>query len=256
MTKIMTALQFVDKAKAIANMNTVYQLGTFGNRIVDGKIQWDCSGLIKGILWGYPENGKYGSQGVLDQNADTIIQNCLNVSTDFSCIESGEVVWMKGHIGIYIGNGEVIEATPRWSNGVQITSCINVKNSTLKARRWIKHGQLPYLTYENDYQTDMFTNWVKRLQTECNKQGFSKQKVDGIPGKITLEGCPTLSKTSKGEITKLMQERLVMLTYNVGQIDGINGLKTQNAIKAFQSDYGLNVDGIVGKNTWQKLLKL
>ena len=28
-------------------------------------------------------------------------------------------------------------------------------------------------------------SWIKRLQQECNKQGFSNQAVDGIPGKNT-----------------------------------------------------------------------
>lgn len=99
-------------------------------------------------------------------------------------------------------------------------------------------------------------DWVRRLQTECNKQGFSKQVVDGIPGTNTLNGCPTLSKGSQGAITKLLQERLKALGYNVGAIDGINGSQTQTAIKAFQRAKGLTVDGIVGKNTWRKLLGL
>lgn len=104
--------------------------------------------------------------------------------------------------------------------------------------------------------TTQKNDWVARLQTECNKQGFSNQKVDGIPGTNTLNGCPTLSKGSKGAITKLLQERLKALGYNVGSIDGINGSQTQTAIKAFQRAKGLTVDGIVGKNTWRKLLGL
>ena len=37
-------------------------------------------------------------------------------------------------------------------------------------------------------------DWVRRLQEECNKQGFSNQTVDGIPGPATLAGCPVLKK--------------------------------------------------------------
>ena len=36
--------------------------------------------------------------------------------------------------------------------------------------------------------------------------------------------------------------------------DGIFGAGTENAIKAFQRHHGLTVDGIVGRNTWDKLL--
>lgn len=99
-------------------------------------------------------------------------------------------------------------------------------------------------------------DWVRRLQTECNKQGFSNQHVDGIPGKNTLAGCPTLRKGARGNITKLLQEKLNAFGYNCGKVDGIFGIATENAIKAFQKAYGLIADGIVGKNTWRKLLGL
>lgn len=41
--------------------------------------------------------------------------------------------------------------------------------------------------------------------------------------------------------------------YNAGAADGIFGSKTLAALKAFQKDYGLSVDGIAGPNTWRKL---
>ena len=95
-----------------------------------------------------------------------------------------------------------------------------------------------------------FTNWVKRLQAECNAQGFSNQKVDGIPGPNTLAGCPLMRKGARGNITRLLQERL-----GVAQ-DGIFGNNTYNAVYNFQRSKGLSADGIVGRNTWRKLLNL
>lgn len=102
------------------------------------------------------------------------------------------------------------------------------------------------------------TNWIARLQTECNVQGFSNQKVDGVAGPNTLTGCPTLKKGSQGAITKIMQQRLIDLGYPCGPYgaDGINGGKTQEAIKSFQRANGLSADGIVGQKTWRKLLGL
>ena len=99
-------------------------------------------------------------------------------------------------------------------------------------------------------------NWVRRLQEECNKQGFSNQKVDGIPGPVTLAGCPTLKKGVQGNITKLLQERLVKIGYNTNGVDGIFGNGTYSAIREFQKTRGLSIDGIVGQNTWRKLLNL
>ena len=89
------------------------------------------------------------------------------------------------------------------------------------------------------------SDWVRRLQEECNKQGFSNQVVDGIPGSNTLAGCPTLKYGARGEITRLLQERLVELGYDTNGIDGIFGSGTLNAVKKFQLDRALSCDDIV-----------
>lgn len=103
-----------------------------------------------------------------------------------------------------------------------------------------------------------YKNWVSRLQTECNKQGFSNQKVDGIAGKNTLAGCPTIKSGAKGGITKLLQERLISFGYSCGSLgaDGLFGSETKNAVIKFQKAKGLSADGIVGRNTWRELLRL
>ena len=85
-------------------------------------------------------------------------------------------------------------------------------------------------------------NWIKRLQEECNKQGFN---------------CyPTLRKGARGNITKLLQEKLVSLGYNTNGIDGIFGTGTEKAVICFQKNNKLAVDGIVGKNTWRKIINI
>lgn len=101
-------------------------------------------------------------------------------------------------------------------------------------------------------------NWVARLQSECNEQGFSNQKVDGIAGKNTLAGCPTVRKGASGNITRLIQERLISLGYSCGSsgIDGKFGNGTESAVKSFQKAHNLSADGIVGQKTWRKLLNM
>lgn len=99
-------------------------------------------------------------------------------------------------------------------------------------------------------------DWIRRLQEECNKQGFSNQKVDGYPGPNTLKGCPIMREGARGNITKLLQEKLVSFGYNTNGVDGIFGMGTKAAVIAFQKSKGLSSDGIVGQNTWRKLLNL
>ena len=105
-------------------------------------------------------------------------------------------------------------------------------------------------------QTNKGNDWVRRLQQECNNQGFSKQTVDGIAGPVTLAGCPLIRKGVQGNITKLLQEKLVSLGYNTNGVDGIFGSGTYSAVREFQKTRGLSADGIVGQNTWRKLLNL
>ena len=99
-------------------------------------------------------------------------------------------------------------------------------------------------------------NWIAELQAECNRQGFSKQVVDGVAGPNTLNGCPLLQYSASGNITKILQQRLTNLGYSTNGIDGMFGQNTKKAVMQFQAKNGLVVDGIVGKNTWSKLLRL
>lgn len=72
-------------------------------------------------------------------------------------------------------------------------------------------------------------------------------------GGITLT-VRTLKQGSKGTDVKSVQAILNNLGYGTGGIDGIFGNGTKQAVKAFQTANGLEVDGIIGANTWSKLI--
>lgn len=100
------------------------------------------------------------------------------------------------------------------------------------------------------------SDWIRRLQHECNRQGFSKQKVDGLAGPATLAGCPTLRKGDRGNITRLLQERLTGFGFGTNGVDGVFGAGTQSAVIRYQSAHKLGADGVVGQKTWSKLLNM
>lgn len=118
----------------------------------------------------------------------------------------------------------------------------------------VQHSQPAQPSQPTSSKPSGYDEWIARLQAECNAQGFSNQTVDGINGPNTLAGCPTVKKGAKGNITKLIQERLNSVGFSL-DCDGIFGDKTHNAIKVFQKNRSLTKDGIVGKNTWSWLLK-
>lgn len=130
------------------------------NAIDEDTFMWDCVCLIKGILWGWCGDSTriyggavYGSNGVPDFGTEQMLKYCTNVSEDFTRMKFGEVLWLKGHAGVYIGKADdgidyAIECTPAWKNCVQITGIANTGTSKrFPNRKWTKHGILQFIEY-------------------------------------------------------------------------------------------------------------
>lgn len=102
----------------------------------------DCVGLIKGYGWLDPNDLtiKYGTNGMPDITANTMYHNAA-VSGPISTIPDtpGLAVWMDGHIAVYIGGGEVIEASGT-KKGVVKTQ--------LAGRGWSHWLEVPYINYD------------------------------------------------------------------------------------------------------------
>lgn len=64
------------------------------------------------------------------------------------------------------------------------------------------------------------------------------------------DSVSTLSKMgSRGDEVRRIQQKLKNWGYYTGSVDGIYGSQTQNAVRKFQRDNGLTVDGIAGPKT-------
>lgn len=69
-------------------------------------------------------------------------------------------------------------------------------------------------------------------------------------------GDRLLGKGSNGSEVRELQKRLTQLGYVVGPLDGKFGSKTQAAVRRFQQDHGLKVDGLAGTVTTTELKRL
>ena len=73
--------------------------------------------------------------------------------------------------------------------------------------------------------------------------------VDGIVGTNTLTSLGLNTGSSGNYSVTEIQKKLKNLGYYTGAVDGIFGTKSISAVRNFQRDYGLTVDGIVGAKT-------
>lgn len=78
-----------------------------------------------------------------------------------------------------------------------------------------------------------------------NKFDFDSLKIS-YPGKLLYRGM-------KNYLVGAMQFRLKIKGYDVGNCDWIFGEKTDRALRRFQENNDLKVDGILGANTWGRL---
>ena len=107
-----------------------------------GKRTTDCCGLIKGYGWLDPETMSinYGTNGMPDLGANQMYYNASESGTIDTIPEiPGLAVWHDGHIGVYIGNGYVIEA---------MGTKYGVVKTHLEGRGWTHWLKVEYINYD------------------------------------------------------------------------------------------------------------
>lgn len=182
-----------------------------------GKRVHDCVGLIKGYRWSATPTSAPVYNAAQDAAVSGLYAQCSKRGGISSMPDiPGTCVFLPGHVGVYIGNGYVIEARGHAYGVVQ---------TKLSGRGWVNWGQPDWITYD-----------TKPAEVTC-----------GVTAKVLQNG-------STGSAVKKLQILLNGLGYSCGTADGDFGAKTLAAVKKYQSANGLTADGIVGSMTWSKLI--
>ena len=207
--------------QAAQNKATDEQTKKWGQQWV-GKHVIDCSG----VWWlAMKELGSYMYHGSNTMwNKYTVSRGALKGGkrTDGQELRIGTAIYTgndadgRNHVGIYIGGDKVLEAGGT-QKGVILTA--------ITASKWTWWAEMKYVNYGE------------------------------APGPEPTPTRPTLRRGSKGEYVTLLQTKLIQLGYDLAPYgaDGKFGAKTENAVRTFQTNAGLSVDGIVGPGTWEAL---
>lgn len=106
-----------------------------------GRRTADCVGLVKGYCWFNPETQSigYGVNGMPDIATEQMIDWCEEKGSMDTMPEiPGLLLWMDGHVGIYIGDGYAIEA---------MGTKYGVVKTQVAGRGWAKWGKIPCIQY-------------------------------------------------------------------------------------------------------------
>jgi len=255
-------VEYVKKALALGN-DSIYLYGSFGQTLSEAFITqkakqyaynisrqsiykkclasagtefaFDCVGLIKAYLWGGHGNLKYNAKQ--DKSANGMY-NAAKKKGKINTIPEipGILVHMSGHIGIYIGNGYVIECTPNKTYAKQDHKGGGICKTKLSTRKWKNWCECPYITYEDKKTNEEIAKEViagKWGNGNARKKALEKagydynviQKIVNGNKKEKIEYYPKCEVTHTSIVTALKSIKTDSSFSNRRKIANKNGIK-------------------------------
>lgn len=205
-----------------------YTAGDFESQF--GQKVHDCVGLIKGYRWCDTPDSEPAYKSVQDVAVSGLYMSCPESgSIDTMPDIPGVCVFMRdmSHVGVYVGDGDVVEATSH-ARGVVKTK--------LAGRGWGLWGKPRWISYE--------------------AAATPAQPAQTTASTLNVTGLPLLRYGDKGEYVRSAQLLLIGRGYSCGWCgaDGEIGQDTFNAAVAYQKACSLQQDGIIGAQTWARLI--
>ena len=216
------------------------RMARYRDDISKKKICADCVGLIKGYCWTQGGQGvieaigtdkdissKYGENGCPDKSANGMFSYAKDKDCAWGTLDSlpevpGIALRSDGHVGVYIGDGYAVE-----ERGFNY-GCVKTR---VASRNWTHWYYLPFIDY-----------------------GEASGAQPAQP--VYALGSRLLKRGSVGPDVKALQEHLLSLGYYLPKYgtDGEFGAETEAAVRVFQADEGLEVDGKYGEKSHAVLM--
>lgn len=199
-----------------------YKLGGIGRYTKDGTRQFDCCGLYKCFMWHdyHTKNAKFYGKTQKDLNCEGLLAEAKEKGPIKTIPEiPGVLVYMKGHMGIYIGEGKVLEATAKKYNGkygkIYKTYFKNKKKGCDgKRNTWTHWFKSPYLQYKKpktriyfkEGDTDPFIGEVASFMRQTFPLYTKKQALGDYFGPYIKASITEFQKRSKIKISQAIDE--------------------------------------------------
>lgn len=217
-----------------------------------GHIVTDCSGLTSKLAADFGLKFHWGSNS-------SYLYDCAYKGKKEAGMKFPAGCWMytgegkHGHIGIVDPSREWVIEAQGTKAGVTRTKVSNKKWTYWGLGKGMEFDFIPGEAQgigEPAYVERPVEKEPAKEQNQTSGQTATDGKAE--PTKIYY---PTLRRGAKGDLVTQLQRFLAQDGSSLA-IDGIFGPGTQSAVRAFQKKYGLLVDGVVGPQTWGKLLEL
>lgn len=210
-----------------------YTAGDFSAQY--GQRVHDCVGLIKGYRWSDTPDSVPEYIGAQDVAVEGLYAQCAERGVITTIPHTpGVCVFMAGmgHVGVYLGNGEVVEAMNH-ANGVVKTR--------LAGRGWAYWGMPDWIDYRTENGTAEASAPASGGEKGPSETGGAAEKGFSVGLRLLRQGC------TGGDVRSL-QRLLLGRGFSVGPdgADGDFGPNTRAALIRFQNSAGLAPDGEFG----------
>ena len=263
---IMTSEEYISRLKKVADRRTYYCNRYPYNLLYihdDGRTSGDCLNTIKALLNGYDVNitkvGYYQKDlsNTGDVSEPVLLSQCTDISSDFTIIPKPSLLYMKGHVGSYIGltnrNGKeynVIECTAAFGGGV-VYSWVDADGTRRSCKggetkgKWVSHGRMTrYLDYS------------KKEEAKPVEPKPTAQKTYFVHSGDTLSSIAKENGMSLAKLVSLNPQIKDINKIYVGQVIYLTGKDTEeyyyvkkgDTLSSIARKYNISLNKLLGLN--------